>query len=164
MDCHGSADGILGARSEWQWQDRRRFGAVRQPHTTPVPSGVWLPNSSEPSSILPLPFRSSAKNAIGAPVAVHAMRFGVPSASISNMTGSLLPDNWDPPLPRLMTIGELQFEYEGQLLPSLTFSIPPGGGCGGGELQFALTLLSRSMYTSVVWPYVEETSPVQPLN
>jgi hypothetical protein len=48
--------------------------------------GVKLPNSSDPLSTRPFPFRSRTRNAFVDPIAVHATCTGVPSAKISNTT------------------------------------------------------------------------------
>src|SRR5919106_3799571 len=48
--------------------------------------GVAFPNSSAPLSIVPLPLRSSTRNASSDPAAVHAVASGLPSASKSKLT------------------------------------------------------------------------------
>jgi hypothetical protein len=67
---------------------------------------VKLPNSSVPSSILPLWFRSRARNAFRDPEAVQAIWTGWPSPRMSNRTPFAADVRWNPSPPVSTMTGE----------------------------------------------------------
>ncbi len=70
--------------------------------------GVKLPNNSEPSSIPPFPFLSSASQASSEDGGVQEMRCAAPTALMSKSTPAAALESWNPLPATSISIGERQ--------------------------------------------------------
>ena len=81
--------------------------SASKPDDDTVPSDriTWLPNNSSPLSIIPLPFRSSAKKPSSFPI--HAVFSAKPLQSRSKYTPSFIVHNSIPFFPKSIISGSL---------------------------------------------------------